>query len=137
MGTLLPPNEPGTACSLCFGPSGFSGPVTPKFIDVEFRNVKPGPSWFDGAFLPHGSYRLQQIAACLWRLIAPGEFSMSFGFGAVRTRCSVDMIGTGTTIWLGVVGAVCNPDIAAGSDMVSTGVLVGGTIHATWPMKGL
>lgn len=69
MGTVLPPNEPGSTCPLCFGVGKPHSGVTPKYITLDVSGILPGQGFaaLVGG-LGNGSHILKQVAACAWRL---------------------------------------------------------------------
>jgi hypothetical protein len=72
MGTPLPPNEPRTACSECFGANPILGPTQPRWITCTFSDVIRGPgdspeisSW------PSGPWLLEHTVDCAYRMVYP------------------------------------------------------------------
>lgn len=71
MGTPLPPNEPGTPCTRCFGIGKAFGDVsTPKFITVQLHDLQPGDFWDpdDEQELLTPTLLSQAGLACDWNL---------------------------------------------------------------------
>ena len=137
MGTALPPNQPGTNCSLCFGVDRLLGLVTPKFIIVNFSGVQPGVGFEDGNIIPHGDFRLEQRSDCLWSLVVSGEFGVTAGFAPTRTRVSFGQTGATAVQWLGDLGATCQTFMANPITTPVGAILRGGQIRITWSNDGL
>lgn len=74
MGTPQPPNRPGTACPLCWGPgTAFGDHETPYVVKVLFCHIAPGAFWIPGddEFIRQEHWLPQTVHECNWKIIYP------------------------------------------------------------------
>lgn len=137
MGTPTPDNEPASGCALCFGSGQPLGLVQPKYVTLNFLNVRPGAAFGPTNFIPVGDYRLQHVTGCAYSLVVSGVFGMSLLWGVATTRVIVAQLGSPQSVWASLPGFTCQDYL--GEDAVSfpTDVIYGGVIRIRWSMDGL
>jgi len=138
MGTPLPPNEPGIACPLCFGAGGPLGPVPPKFVWLNFRDVKPGPDPLGvrQGIIPSGSWYLKCTDSCLYELNLPlWHITLLWGASStlVRWRDASNALLFNTIF----PSATCARFVYSAVQYSPTVVAYGGSCQITWSKEGL
>ena len=137
MGTPGPPNTPAFGCARCFGDGGIIGGVQPRYVDLTFSGVQPGPG-IDDAFGPlaNGRERLIHTTGCTYQI-------RHFDYQVLLSWTSASTL----VRWLDGSSALHFRSFTP-SDLCMTSVqnavtfgpfiqAFGGSCKITWPLEGL
>lgn len=139
MGTPLPPNEPGVACPLCFGPGQpFGDQVTPHVIKVQLTSQLPGEFYTEEAEqLLATTHYLECIGTECRYDIDAGGFHWYVHWLVGGTWVGVHQIATGYDVFSNRFAPECAVDIENKNINPAHGVMYGGFMNITWDQEGL
>lgn len=139
MGTPLEPNEPGTACPLCWGPGKpFGDGETPRMMQLKFVSLEPGEYWIDDdeelLLMPH--LLVDSGWACQWGLDF-GSYNASLVWGPSMTIITCVNTVTGKNVFYHQAGNPCEQVYANQNTIATNKQAFNGYVEIDWESEGL
>jgi len=139
MGTALPPNETGDACTFCFGVGKkFGETPTPKYIIVQLIDIMPGEFWIPGdeQLLRHPWLLKQSGTVCEWT-VTVNDYNFAMRWYAGQEAIFVRNFATAKSIYESSGHEPCLLEYANQNSIPSGVQAFGGRIKISWSTEGL
>lgn len=137
MGTPQPPNKPGDACPLCFGPGTEFGDVdTPYWIEAYFNMLQPAEHWIEGdeQLLLQKHLLPQKGVECQWELTF-GDYTINVNWNVMGTTIVFANNNTGRLVFMVESDDICQTDLYNDIERFAGFQAMFGMVHITWNQR--